>query len=310
MRNMKGPWYTLEEATQKLGLSRSELIYLIAEKEVLPTVHTKARSFLLFRHNNNGWTGRASCQYRGHLVLHHNNIMKLMDNEELYLNTGSCLLLEQNGILSWSSSYPFAKPLPHDPLTEWIPTDQDNIKLPQLLATPLPKEAETGLSAINRGLKAYKKAEGLNDLTQTSHLFMDSKPLLSLLFKENSLFIPDNLRIPASEINRYQQIKSALTTRGPKDQKRIEPVKERENQLHTLIERIVIDQPKVSAKKAWRLIENDCELDEPLFDHDGILMRVDDKCIEWRSRHGREQSLKYRSFCTQLGKIKKQITLV
>lgn len=43
----------------------------------------------------------------------------------------------------------------------------------------------------------------------------------------------------------------------------------------------------------------------PVFDSESILQKVDAECIEWRSRNGTEQSLKWGSFQDLLSKLKK-----
>lgn len=81
--------------------------------------------------------------------------------------------------------------------------------------------------------------------------------------------------------------------------------KQRESQLHNLVNRILDTEPQIAAKRAWALIEQDVDNDEPIFDSENILQQVDAHCIEWRSRHGAEQSLTWGSFQGLLSKLKK-----
>ena len=103
-------------------------------------------------------------------------------------------------------------------------------------------------------------------------------------------------------MTRYQRAKVIQTVKEPRGAKTGD---ERENQLHTLIERIVRANPNITAREAWRLIQHDAEADQPFYDHEGILSVVDDDCIEWSSHHGNEDSLNRKSFTTRLSKIKK-----
>ncbi|MBQ0780907.1 MAG: hypothetical protein KBT79_08895 [Thalassolituus oleivorans] len=306
MNKMNGPWYLLNEAQAKLSLSRSELNYLIIEKQIQPVVYTLPCWFLLFRHHQTGWTGFASCQYRGHLALPYHCIIHLLDGANLILGAESGTLLENNGVLAWQSQYPFKKPLPHAPLTEWMPAERNVFELSKFAVTPYPREGYDLLNVIGHGATAYKATEAGNPTLAAAHVEQLMEPT-KLFFNDSSLFSPENLRIPASEINRYQRQQEALLSGEKTPVESLESSKQRENQLHALIERIISKHPDFSAKKVWKVITEDCLRDEPLYDHEDILIIVDANCIEWKSRHGKEQSLTYLSFVSVLSRIKKQV---
>lgn len=301
---MEGPWYTLDDAQEKLGINRSELCYLVNEGHIQPVVYTRSRRFLLFRSKSEGWTGYASCDYRGHLSLHHSSITQLMDGVELTLRTGNGILCEEQGVSNWASAYPFKKPLPHGPLLNWIPIEQGSTALSNYAATPFPKEGESTIDNVQRTMGAFRKSNDDGLPTMFIENLNKTKPNITLSFNENSHFTPTDLRIPASEVTRYQRAKSIQTVTEPRKTK---TGRKRENELHTLIERIVKEKPNISANDAWRLIQHDCDTDEPLFDKDGILFRVDGLCIEWESRHGNTESMARKSFGPLLSKIKKKI---
>ncbi|MEZ0123402.1 MAG: hypothetical protein AB9Q21_12710 [Candidatus Reddybacter sp.] len=305
MKKMEGPWYTLDDAQEKLGINRSEFTHLVSEGQIQPVVYTRPRRFLLFRRSDKGWTGVATCDYRGHLILHHSCITQLMDGEELTVGTGSGILCEEQGVSSWASAYPFEKPLPHEPLIDWNSMKQEATGISKYAATPFPEEYEHVVSHLTRTiLEISKKSKIDQSLIEPLEKVAPTEPYLKLGFKKNSLFIPGNLRIPASELTRYQR---ASTVQAAIAQAGNQTSNKRENQLHTLIERIVRENPSITAKEAWQLIERDCKADEPLFDHDPILLMVDSLCIEWESRQNHKSSLKYSSFVSQLTKTKKRV---
>jgi hypothetical protein len=230
--------------------------------------------------------------------------MKLMDGEELNVSTGSGVLQEEQGISNWSSAYPFEKPLPHYPLTEWTPMEEQATALSEYAATPLPKESESPIDNIRRTMKAFKKSNDDGLSTKFIEDLNKTKPNITLSFNENSHFTPTDLRIPASELARYQRATKVQTAINPRGK---QAANERENQLHTLIERLVRANPNISARDAWRLIQHDWNTDEPLYDDDRILSVVDADCIEWSSHYGNEGSLTRKSFGPLLSKIKKKI---
>lgn len=230
-----------------------------------------------------------------------------MDEEELTLSTGSGILCEARGVSNWASAYPFEKPLPNEPLINWIPTGQETTDTSRYLATPFPEEGEPAVIHLARtALDISKKSKADQNLITSLENMVYRKSHLKLCFKTNSLFTPENLRIPASELTRYQQ---ASTVKAAIDSEVNQTVNKRENELHTLIERILRKNPNIAAKEAWRLIEHDCDAEKPLYDCDQILLAVDNLCIEWKSRHGQKPSMKYLSFVSQLTKSKKKIAM-
>ena len=157
MKNLKGPWYSLEEAKQKLEITGTELNYLISEQEITPVVFTKSRKFLLFRPTDDGWAGLAACQYRGHMSLHKNSLSRLLEGDDITLAKGWGQLLEEKGVTQWWSEYPFRQTLPHSPLVEWLSHNWNESDLSRTAATPFPKETETSVSAVRGMGKSFLK---------------------------------------------------------------------------------------------------------------------------------------------------------
>ncbi len=311
MKDYQGPCYSLSEAQQQLNINRTELRYEIDNRAIQAVVYTKPRVMLLFQYGkDDGWIGFGKCQYRGHYSLHLSSVQRLLDNEKIHIGKGSGRLLDRNGISHLSTDYPFKMNLPHDSFTEWRTLGDESIKahVDRLAATPFPKEGESGLKvfedlmiSIADGMGKSKNSENYERQYQG--------PELVLNFNTNSEFAPEDLRIPKSEINRY---KASLESQQSEHnaEKAIEKIallkpKQRESQLHNLVNRILDKEPQIAAKRAWALIEQDANSDDPIFDSESILQQVDANCIEWCSRNGTEQSLTWGSFQGLLSKLKK-----
>lgn len=332
MQNYHTPCYTLTETMEILSLRQSELHHALREAKLRAVLYTKPRGMLLFRRNENSqWIGLATCTYRGHVSAHHSYITSLLDEPKVTIGQGSITLLEDSGISNWSIAYPFVRLLPHNPIVDWQPIDQSlaigrsqaiaqqkenwpigqvrpigqtNTPLFACAATPLPSEFEPALKAINKWMENYQATKKFEPLLGKAK----NADILELDFSSNSIFSFGDLRIPSSEIERYK----ALIAENEKAQKIDVAVasvindtyNQRENQLHTLVNRILDKHPSIGAKDTWRIIEEDNDRDEKLFDTDHIILAIDEDCIEWRSRHGNEASFKWISFHSMLTKLK------
>jgi hypothetical protein len=312
LKGYSGPCYPISEVLELLNLRQSELRYEIDNGKIQAVVYTKPRTMLLFQASNNGkWIGRAKCQYRGHFSVHVSYVQNLFDGMNVRIGSGWGRLLDANGVSHLSTDYPFKTE--HEEFDDWIALKDELIlqNINRFSATPFPKEGEPILKTFDNMLENF--AEVMNkEYNPAKHERIYQGPDLVLDFKTNSEFTPDNLRIPASEIDQYLSIKD----REQKEHKlqvsaKISPgtgKNNRENQLHSLIKRILIKYPEIPAKEIWRIIEQDYQSDAPIYDTDEIIQVMDSHCIEWRSRHGKDQSFQWKSFGPTLAKLRKKIS--
>lgn len=357
MQNYRAPCYTLTETMEILGLRHSELHNEIRKGNLKAVVYCKQKSMLMFRNDNNGkLLGHAVCRYMGHMVPNTRVITTLLDGESYLLETSGARLLDQDGVIGWSTDYPFKNKLPHDPIVDWIPIDlirdsnQENRPIGQTQAiaqnsinnpnrpigqnsatnnfrpigqdqpiahlgyfgaTPFPNEFEplhkTLKPLMDQLAAAFPEVNRLNQ----KNAQVEKVPLndYALDFKKNSKLNPEDLRIPASEIDRYKEqlikedkanrIAEVMTPIASKTQRK------RQNQMYEIIERILGKKQDISAKDAWQIIQKDSEKEDRLFDLDNILGVVDADCIEWTSRNGVNNSMSWDSFQAILSKLKK-----
>jgi len=85
--------------------------------------------------------------------------------------------------------------------------------------------------------------------------------------------------------------------------------KTRSNQLTELLERIVADNPKISAKQAWRVLETEValDIDERIYDTDAILKDVSNTEIAWQSRYGNSSVTKLSTFDAAVSRVRKRL---
>lgn len=337
MLNYSAPCYTLQEAQDILSLRNSELFHEIRGGNIQAVLYTKPRKMLLFKREAVGeWTGLAVCRYRGHIECHLDFILSLLDAPSAILGASLVRLLDGAGITEWSIDYPYQRQLPHLPLTGWVPLDYSDaidqslaliascenrpigqslpigklsVPLYSCYATPFPKESQPVVRQANAWLKKSLKAQ----ILESSPLLSNSLGTLELdFFSVNARFSFDDMRIPASEIERFK----AFTAEQHKTKKaslEIEKIIEhtkgrRENQFHSMLERILAQFPAIGAKDTWRVIEEDFDRDEKLFDADNIIQAIDADALEWRSRSDKLTQIKWLSFKPILSRVKNKLT--
>lgn len=305
---MNGPWYSTETAMELLGLKREELLFHVEKFNIYPVLFTKERPFLLFEKGlQKKWVGYATCTYRGHVLLLETDILRLLDDSEIRLGDDCKVRLEEpDNIRNLSYDYPFESPLPLGRISHWREHERSDCYeyeyegLGWGYATPLPVEERSPQSILNTLVKSFATGEDQSTLPPEKKV---------LNFHQNSLFRISDMRFAASEIERLQ---STLSQEVKKEVESFTPQPptlkgKRISQLHELIFRALVANPSASAKALWSLIQQDYELDSPAYDIDGIIRVMDASCIEWCSRNGNPQSMKWGSFQTLLPKLKKQL---
>lgn len=311
MQEYHGPYYSLEEAQEILSIRHGDLAHAVRTEHIAPVVYTKARPMLIFSHRNKRNYGHATCLYRGHMSLSSDSIVTLLDGEPINLNKGYGTLLDAEGVRDYRTGYPFKQPTPRDWLYDWSAIEQDTLSLEAARATLLPKEYKPTSDIIQDFIDTFDEHLNGKDASGPGETTKDGRDSLALDFWSNSSFNPQDLRIPASEIKRYKQDLATSSVKpsshdDANTNKTIVPGS-RTNQLHTLITRILTANPDITAKAAWRVVLEDSDRDEPLFDTDNILQIVDQEGIAWRSRDGNEQTIKWASFQSLLSKLKHQL---
>jgi len=311
MKGYFAPCYTLEEAQEKLSLSKSELAHKIRTSEIEAVLYTKSRKMLVFGLNEDRtWKGLATCYYRGHFTAHIEYIERLLDGEKINIGKGYGRFLDSHGVSHWSTVNPYTAS--DSLLANWLITQTTSDSAVKLLATPCPIERETPAHKVRKFFvqlsetltEAGHPIEALEKANSTPN----ASPERMLDFTTNSSFAPEDLRIPASEIQKALLLKNKshlLTIVRPCSTQQFK----RENELHTLISRIITDQPDFSAKEIWRLIETDFRNDESIYDTDNIIQNIDSSCIEWKSKKSIESTIKWSSFNPVVSRVRKRIVI-
>ena len=313
---MHGPWYTLKDAEEILSLRRSELLHHIDTGNIRPVVTTKQRSFLVFkRDGNKRWLGLGTCNYRGCLALHPDSITNLLENKDFKLGTGSGQFIEPEKVQNWSANYPFKQQPPFSVLTAWHGSKEEAVDLSRCAVTPLPLEGQSTTALIGGLAKS-----AMQFMTKGDQVLSESKEMLKIneairlypyewSFDANSTFSSEDIRIAASEIEKFITPKSNIQEGLPQVTtcQLKHPPGKRSNQLHELMLRALIAHPSAKTKQIWSLIQNDSVSDEPQYDLEHIISNMDAAGIDWQSRNGKALTMKWASFEERISKLRKQL---
>ena len=288
-----GPWYTLAETLELLGIRDSELRYLLQKKALAPVLYSTERSWLLHRRGREGWTGYGLCRYRGPVLAHPDIIGKLLDGESAYIGTGGGKLLEPDNISRMAFSYPYKCELPHGPLVAWKTERASRDEIMGCLATPAPEEITPPAYLLNELVEKLKELPGAPDMP--SRAPVDE---YKLNFTTGKPFEPSDIRIPKSEIESYQrEVAAGIPPDKGSPKKRV-------NALHEILLALIQAHPDTPDKSLWTILQNDVEADVPVFNRAGLITEMDDLCIEWRGSKGKPQSLKFESFSPTLSRLR------
>lgn len=292
---MKGPWYTLKDAQQKLELTQTDLLYAIEQQKLTPILFSPTRQFLaLSVVSASQRTGCAHFSYQGPLLSTMPGVLQRIAKSQPAPPIAAYQLLDTEGLSAISYSYPFKAALPSQILTSWESGSIDSLKNGDYVIIGRPSEYQSAkaikqlaLSSIASAMTdtASDSAESLKKLSQIPYTYD---------WSENGQWSIQDLRIPASEIQRYKTPKQLSTKR-------------RYHQLHQLIDRIDKALPGMNNHEIWQIIKHECEADNKIYDTDKILRKVTRDTIIWYSAYDFEQTMKFKTFQNYCSKKKKQI---
>ena len=294
---MKGPWFTLEEAAQKLEVTVSELSYKIEKGKISATAFVTDYPLLAVSiSNKTQWLGRATCKYRGHIKLTAALSIALLDGKPVQQGERPLSICDPAGISDWSSECPFQQDAPIAPLCGWKPLAFTEGLEEELLFLPAPRigiPADTIMEQASNWLQALSSKAPANSAKTLAQV----KPHERLIFDRSPFIKSNQLRISYSEFfpEKTHSPHSSLSLSG------------RENQLHPLIARIITDTGMTSAKLIWKEISKEYQRDDPIYDTESILQRVSDGEIEWQSRHGNTNYMRLSSFRSAVKRAKEKL---
>lgn len=197
---MKGPWFTLEEAAQKLEVTVSELSYKIEKGKISAAAFVTDYPLLAVSiSNKTQWLGRATCKYRGHIQLTTALSIALLDGKPAQQGERPLSICDPAGIDDWSSEYPFQKDTPIGPLCGWKPLAFAEGLEDDLLFLPSPRlgiPTNTIMEQASNWLQALSSKAPVDSAKTLGQM----KPHERLIFDRSPFIKSNQLRISYSEL--------------------------------------------------------------------------------------------------------------
>lgn len=322
---MEKEYYTLEEAERRFELGFEDIKYLVQKSKITPVFYLEAERYVIGTWENGlGFIGHAVASYKGLVYLSHDVQLTLINEgrvRALEFGVGNKLALYNVDI-----RYPFKTPAPNAFVCEWEPCEYDELVKRPICARLVPKEGASILDVVGGLVESLVEASQNLDKKRPRILENSSKQRDSLITEQpeleikdrNHLFKQDDILILHQDLVHLGVIKKLpeSITQGkienkPDELSSPELPKKRSNQLTELLERLLMANPKVSAKEAWRTLEEEVskDLDERTYDTDGILMDVSHSEIAWKSRYGNSSVTKLSTFDGALSRVRKRLNV-
>jgi hypothetical protein len=313
---IKKEYYRLEELAKRFDVTFDEVRYRVEAGELNLSFYVNNKKFVLGGwQNGKDFIAFGIANYRGLVSIDSNKQMELIEQGSVKCQTVT--LLNKNAITDLLLDYPFKTSIPNKLLAEWrskvieqiiwdvipakvCPTEHANIfKIAgQSLLNSLSDIAKKQGSNANVDLGAYDKYsdyqfefDGLE--FSTKDICVTHTELVKLGVVDSSTKELESNNITAEQLPDIDQ-----------PDKRI-------SQLTTLIERVVVANPKIKAIEVWRKLREESELDslDRKFDVEGILKDVTPNELLWESRYGNKTTVKKSTFDSKVSRIRKELGL-
>jgi len=303
---LNGPWLNLNEVRLKTGLVKNETLFRIHEGDVIPTLYTHNRPFLAMTRALDGTlTGHAVFRYSGPIGIDTTVIDELITQEKSMIGQRTIQLLRIGNLTEWCSLYPYQGMPPNGILDKWEPHNIFNAQTSNYLFIHLPHEHSNFESAESAFVEHVPELYDEDDYFNLySEKYLIQSPNTDHIYGTDhySVYCQHDLRLPLS----------ALQHLSTPSNESIDPIIDnpppatRTKELHTVIDRIVIQYPEARSNVLWNYLRLDCKKTPRNYDPDELITHIDNNIIYWTSTNGVQQILKKTSFQTLVSRIRKQ----
>jgi len=310
--NIVKEYYRLSELERHFGISEEDIHYLAEKDEIRLSLFCNKAKFVI-----GGWV-KDKCKntkFCGYSIVNYQGAIELSPIEYQNLKTSGKLsaiyatLQQKDKIQHVSKEYPFQVNTPNLVIEEWRPKQIEQISWKLIPAMFLPYERENLEKQALDFLGLFVGMKTVADIKKSKQ----QKEMV--LNHSERKFLTDDIRIlhdTALEAVRILTGQKTKTTQQPALNNKLDKElvkKERNNDLHDLLKRIIVKKPSFSAKQIWAAIEMDFAIDEGEreFDEYNILRDVSASEILWESRYANGGTLKFSSLSVTVSNIRKKI---
>ncbi len=309
-RDLNGPWLTLAETSQKTGFVKNEILFSIHTGGVMPVVYSHNRPFLAISRSTDGKiTGHATFHYSGPIGVDKTVIDDIVVQNKTIVGQRPIRLLLPDNVFDWNSAYPYEGQAPSGILSNWQPRPEVDTALIDKPVLHLPQEhscyewAESSLvEHVPDNFDEDKFFE------RYAGQYLIRSPVAKYVYGTdyNSVYTQKDLRIPASALPNLGKPINNSEQKETKTNKITLSQKQRSNDLHLVIIRVLETYPDAKSGFLWNELRRDSQSENRQFDSDELIHKMDCTQISWTSNRGVTQIFKKTSFQTLVSRLRKQ----
>ena len=308
-------YYTIEQAARALECPPDEIEHLLETDKLKAHLFSNSKKFIVIEQTPKFTMGRGIATYYGLISIHPSYTHQLLQNKKITINS-RVVISKPAAITHWETEHQFKSEefLDFLKITDWNTYSSDFAKSQtRLLAMPLPGESP-GL--MKMFVTAINSIPQKNKLPEESAPEMPQFPDHSYSFWKHGEFDLQSLRVTHEEIQKIREgltssVTRAITQVADKGSQVTPPnstaERDRVNELHEVLIRLIRDHPELSARKMWNLLKAESLSVTKTYDLDAIIDEVTSDKIIWISRHGNQSVLAQSSFASTVSQLKKQL---
>ncbi|GEM_PF-4457070 len=293
-------FYTVAQASRVLACEPDELEHFIELGKIPVFLYAKKDKFVI---TNGGRTGLALVTYTGLFRPKKEHIEDLCAYDEFAAEDE--VVLFADGIIDWADLPPIDIDIYLQeaglPITSWKATRQQDIEQKREYIALLYNHPHP----IGDYLQSEHKKRRDEELAVSGHTDMPQHSYSGFWIYSASDIRISHADLMAFKANTQSKPSQANPSNSPSATIKLD--RQRHNQLHELILRVLFAAPKMPARDVWKELKKDISRVQKKFDHDEILLEVSDEKIEWVSRYGHEQPHLWKSFPGTVSRLRKAV---
>ena len=296
----------MAEASQKTGFVKNEILFSIHTGGVMPVIYSHNRPFLaITRAADNTITGHATFRYSGPIAVDKTVIDEIITQNKTLVGQRPIELLLPGSICEWSSIYPYDGNTPNGIIKAWEPKKE----LINHAVVHLPQEHHSYDCAESYFVEHVPENYDEDEFFERyAGQYLIRSPVAQYVYGTdyNSVYSQKDLRLPVSALAQLGKPINKCEQKETKTNKITLPRKQRSNDLHLVIIRVLETYPDAKSGFLWNELRRDCQSENRQFDSDELIHKMDCTQISWTSNRGVTQIFKKTSFQTLVSRLRKQ----
>lgn len=295
-------FYTVKQVARRLDCEPDDVEHLIERYKLPVHIFFKKESLII----TSGRVGRAIVNYEGVMKPSRQQIFDLfLEMEEVLIDEE--FEIDVSGILDWNENPPIdAETYVREAdvaLDSWDSWPFSRVK-------DLTKVTAISFDALQHDhYQSMHRLEREKELASSGHTdlpeYLFSGP--SAVHKSEFVVLHDDLIAFQQSLAKSSQNKSTYDSASFPATPVVIVNRQRQNELHLLILKVLKARPSLSASGVWQLLANDAVKADRQYDEDEILIEVTKDVMTWMSSYDNLQNMKKGSWASTVSRLKKEL---